>query len=703
MANASKYPALSDMIYFQWSTPTYSNPKLAAPISATATTITFTAPPLDENGVVVTEAFLMGIRNSDSYVETVLVPAGGLSVDGLTATGCVRGIRLLGLDWTTGDSSLAVEFDQDSAVFCNISGITQALHVAALQGTIATGGTGFTIGTEPGAGGETVTLYRTTTAGVKKGLFRWYVTSGKAEYSNDGTTWNSVDSATASNLVVVSGTDTTASNLQDKITVTNGTITITNPAGDENLNLDIHGNLADLIDDVTATATELNQLAGISASVTDTALNALVDGGSADAYHSHTYPSRTGIADESITTGQHIAEIPYGVEWYTQLTDTTTIALGDDDARRKYDIKFIPPKTISSWANLYLRMAEAVNGATATGDLTIRIETDNAGEPSGTLGHANATATVSQVTQRTWNTTQATRTIAWAGAVSLVKGTTYHLVIACSATQAANYIKIGVNSAYDENYCTFTRKTYSQTTGTWGGAVTNSTPYFWGDVSLGSKLVPTDANFGRRAFNYIGVSSGNYAADAAVTYYYDLVPASVLAAVPVAGSDYYISVTAGEISTSIPDNLYGQNFAYKVGKGSLNSSSTIDFKIETGLKKSWGSAAPTGAATTVHSFITWFNPSLVIVSGSYVSSATISHLTLRGIYNGTSNYSTVFMSDDGGAEGTSTNTDASFGGDDFAGAYWKGVGSGNTNAGFTYTVTKTSTPSDYSLMWEATA
>lgn len=414
------------------------------------------------------------------------------------------------------------------------------------------------------------------------------------------------------------------------------------------------------------------------------------------------YPTKTGIADESLTTGQHLAEIPYDCQWFTQLTEATLV-LGDNDARRKYSIKFTPPKTVTSWTLLYMRMAEQVNGATAIGDMTFRIETDNAGQPSGTLGHANATATVSQVTQRTWNTTFATRTITWAGAVSLTKGTVYHLVIAGSATDAANYLKIGVNSTYDENYCTFTRQTYDQGAGTWGNSVTNATPFFWADIALGAKLVPVDANFGRRIWNYVGVSSGNYSADAAVTYYYDIVPSTVLTSVPVEDSDYYIAEAVGTVSTTLPNNLYGQNFAYKVGKGVLTSSSTVDFKIETGVKKSWGTAQPTGSATTTHAFITWFSPSTVKFEGSYLSTANIIDYT-TGYFDGTNNYSTGSRITNGGAPiALGIYTSGSFGGTAAAGAYWNGVAGSRTLAGFNYVVTKTSTPSDYSLIWEATA
>ncbi len=67
------------------------------------------------------------------------------------------------------------------------------MMVEAMQGNIATGGAGITIGTEPGAGGETTTIYRTTTAGVKLGIFRWILGTGKTQYSNDGSVWVNIE------------------------------------------------------------------------------------------------------------------------------------------------------------------------------------------------------------------------------------------------------------------------------------------------------------------------------------------------------------------------------------------------------------------------------------------------------------------------------------------------------------------------------
>lgn len=233
MANATKYPTLSELVYFQWATPTSPNPRLAAPITSSATTITFTSAPLDSSGVKVTEAFLMGIRTSTGYVETVLVPAGGLSADGLTATGCTRGIKLEGYDYTAAGSGLAVAHDADDAVFCNITAVLQSVMVQAIQGNVATGGSNFIIGTDAAG---TVTISRSTGTGTYVGFLRW--TSSYAQYSNDGTTWVNISDVSASDIVKVSANDTTAGYLNGKLVAgSNVSFTENNDGGNETLTI----------------------------------------------------------------------------------------------------------------------------------------------------------------------------------------------------------------------------------------------------------------------------------------------------------------------------------------------------------------------------------------------------------------------------------------------------------------------------------
>lgn len=133
---ATSVPTASQLGFGQWSTPSAPAPRLASPIQAADTTITFTSAFLDHTGAVFSVDTLIGIERGDGYVETVRAIAGGWSVDGLTNTQIVRGIRLEGLDWTTGDATLASDFNQDSPCFGNISGVLQALNQAGLTAAI---------------------------------------------------------------------------------------------------------------------------------------------------------------------------------------------------------------------------------------------------------------------------------------------------------------------------------------------------------------------------------------------------------------------------------------------------------------------------------------------------------------------------------------------------------------------------------------
>lgn len=230
---ATKLPLLTALTYFDWSTPTAPNPKLAAPISATATTITFTSAPLDRSGTVITAGFVMGIKKANSYVEGVYVPAAGLSANGLTATGCVRGIRLDGLDYTTGDTTLATTHLQDEPVSCIIHPALQQILVNALQGVgdMATGGTDFVLGA--GAAG-TITIKRNN--GSALGFLRHNGTS--VQYSDAGSTWTNLSDISASDIVKVSSNDTTPGYLNGKLVAgSNITLTEGNDGGNETLTI----------------------------------------------------------------------------------------------------------------------------------------------------------------------------------------------------------------------------------------------------------------------------------------------------------------------------------------------------------------------------------------------------------------------------------------------------------------------------------
>lgn len=105
------------------------------------------------------------------------------------------------------------------------------------------------------------------------------------------------------------------------------------------------------------------------------------------------------------------------------------------DATTDYLAQGFQVDTTASCAYLNLLLIQVGT----TGNLTVRIETDTAGSPSGTLVDANATATITATdvaTTATWITVNFTT------AFTLTASTQYHIVIRPSATaNATNYIK----------------------------------------------------------------------------------------------------------------------------------------------------------------------------------------------------------------------------------------------------------------------
>lgn len=409
------------------------------------------------------------------------------------------------------------------------------------------------------------------------------------------------------------------------------------------------------------------------------------------------YPKETHVAWEALTADQAVALLPVEVEHFSQLTDVN-LALGNSNTQRKRYVKWIPSKS-GTMTDQKFRAAEAVNGATATGVLTFSLQTEGTpGEPSGTAV-TNATATFSQATQRTWTNTMGTRTATWAGSVSYTAGTTYYYVWEVAATDGTNYINIGCNSNYDEHYLAFTTGIYNLDTGTWGSTATNACPFFWGNTETvpgGYALVPTDADFAGRAWSFEGFAATTVAAQANCDVYYDLVPTSGRVG---DGKPYFLSSTVGAITQTKPGNLYDGNAAsYEIGY----ALSATKFKIRRGEKMYFGRLTPTGSATTTHQIIPWFSPKLMRISGSFLSTANILATTVSGIYDGTSNYREAFTVTNGSAPAVelSNTTSKSFG--NTIGATWEGVGSANTKVGLTYTMTKTSTPADYSALYTLT-
>lgn len=489
--------------------------------------------------------------------------------------------------------------------------------------------------------------------------------------------------------VKVSIDDTTSGLVEDKFVAgTNTTVSTNNAGGNETFQYNAAGTLASIVTDVTATSAEINQaLDGIDANVTAANLIALVGGGDVSGLHSHTASTRSFTALEAVAQGDALALISNEVKHFSQLTDAN-LALGDANARRRYAIKVTPTRTTNSLTTMRFRGKEINGGSTL--NLSISIQGDNAGEPDG-VTIANGAA--NNIAVSGWGTSYSDRTATWAASPTLTEGTPYWIVFSVDGTEAAEGIHLSVNSSHDENYNTFTRLTYDLDTATWGNSATNATPFFWFNSQedlLGVGVVKTDANHPNRTWNFIGFAKDVAAANASVAVYTDAVPGlSGLSR----RKNYYISTTAGEITTSKPNNRYNglsTTASYKIGRA-LDDGTTL--KIELGEKMIWHTES--GSATTATDFVTWFDLDRIEIWGGFASASTLQQG--MGVYDKTYSYCAYMASDDGGAETTGVDTNSTLGDGDSYPNRFAGAMSSVNDGGFTHTMTETGT-STYSYM-----
>ena len=116
------------------------------------------------------------------------------------------------------------------------------------------------------------------------------------------------------------------------------------------------------------------------------------------------------------------------ITWHESGNDTDKIVgdTGGTETAQSQGFQVTATTTIAA-AQVYLK-----KNAGTPGNITVRIETNNAGVPSGTLAHASATGTITAFTTASYGWVEVT----FAGTFSLTATTTYHLVLKTSA--AAN-------------------------------------------------------------------------------------------------------------------------------------------------------------------------------------------------------------------------------------------------------------------------
>lgn len=570
MANATALPTSSQLLTFQASRPTAQTPALQTALNATdvTSTVKLNGVLKDGAGAVCTGGILLGVKVGTGYTEHIWCPLAS-STDGQTFTACVRGIKLNGLDYTVGVSTNVVSHAGGEEVFLGVTAVLENLSRSALQGGIATGATGITFGTDSGS--ETVTLYRTTGAGTKVGFFRWSTTSSKAEFSNDGTTWTANSSVSASDLMVVSATDTTPGYLSDKL-VSGGGIdfNIVNAGGNETYNMILDltepglvpGTLAHLISDVTSTVTEVNRLSGISANVTAANLNTLTAGATsnADALHTHNGLTSSVAAIEAIdgsSTAKPIAILgnnykgvqvfpANGRTFFSTVTGTTR-ATGNIDAQAKRSQSFTITDALATSISIEsITILLEVVGAPAD-YCTLELSADVAGYPGTTiLGFATpisgASLTVNARPQK----------FTFASPVVVPSGTTIHWALrrsdvagAASALNAAAYYSLFDANA---NVGVGTSASYTASTLTWSGSTTTDFQcIIQYNLDYDGKAAIADGNtFPRTRLK--GFTTSNVAGGASIAMSTEIATGLSLTN----GAEYYLDTAQGVLTATAP-------------------------------------------------------------------------------------------------------------------------------------------------------
>jgi len=635
MSDATVLPTASQLRFFYYA----DKPKLDVGLTADSAddTIYVTVAPRDRDGAIITGSFLISVTNKAGKTERIWVPARttdgsgnvvtGVSTDGLSFLGCIRGIDPNGLDYTVGDTDFILALDGGSRVNCVIAAQSGELLRAAIQGLIATGGSGLILGTDAAG---TVTIYRSTGVGTYVGWIRFNIGNGKVEYSNNGSAWNTFDSVTASNLVVVTNSDTTPGNFYDKSASGTGiTRTVLNPGANEQLQFSVNGTLAALISDVTATATEINQaIHNIGASVTAAALTILTNGSNADAYHVHSSPKVNITAAEAINGSASSVPVALLGNSYKNLlfinaTGRTlfstaagaALAVGDVDARTRQAQSFARTDALATTITLEsLTTLLEIVGAPAD-NIYIEVCSDSAGVPGSVI--TNGTSNV--ISGGSLSTTMVPAKFTWATPPTLVSGTTYWFVVRRSgANDAANYYRLRTAGA--DVYSTFNAASYTASTTAWSTTSTDIQLFAQFNYNYGGKVCYADADAFPRA-NVYGFTSSNVAGSANAAVGVIGLMAGFSGLTP--GAYYWLSTTQGQITITPPSlgtTFNAGNSRFCVARALTTDTVEVLHDAEhllsiTDVYTSGNPMVETGAATaTVDLFIeTGFKPKKFVI------------------------------------------------------------------------------------------
>ena len=219
------------------------NPKLSQAIVSTDTVIKVTTAIQYPDGTIPTLPFVWVIKNAtNGKVETGYAPASALSADGKTIT--LTNINQRGInpsqdasgnvDFASGSSTRRFDHPQGSEFRISIHPLIYKMMEKVLQGAISNNAHDFIVGDGTAANNT----YSYSDTGGTKGLTRKNNATGKAQFSNDGTSWVNMDNAGIGVLAAGNAIDATAlaaGTVQVKPTAdTNVFVATSSGAGDQN-------------------------------------------------------------------------------------------------------------------------------------------------------------------------------------------------------------------------------------------------------------------------------------------------------------------------------------------------------------------------------------------------------------------------------------------------------------------------------------
>lgn len=572
MADATKIPPSALMKFFQWARPSDPNPRLAAPIDDDDTTLTFTSAPQDANGDVITGAFLMNVKNSSSYTELIYVPAGGMSADGLTATGCIRGVRISGIDYATGDTDFADSHGQDSPVGCAVNAVYENILQAWFAGTLASGGSGLIIGTDADG---TVTVSRSTGVGTSTGWIRWSTVTDKVEFADSAGVWVAISDTVSSVLFKNSVTDTTPGYNTDKNIAGDGiTRTQNNPGANENSQWSV--NASDLVSgdfglEVISNDIRVDLAAtpGLEFS-TGLKVKAKTGGGVIIGADGLEVSSSFG-GPLSMTVGENIdgSTTPKACFISKGVTASDTFPLQvqeteNDTDRDIYGVNYGAQTFTTGTYQTKLTRVDAmymkVTAGSVSGNISVSIyAVDGSSKPTGAaLGTQTFTANNVAATYLQWVT------FTFASEITVTPATEYAIVMTVIAGDASNYIEwqTGNGNVYSGGVAWVS----ADAGATWTSSANDFAFRCWGyEAQTSGRLYMSenDQPF-RGAFD--GYVTSNTTSGNAATFNIRGVQGSFVGVT--AGADYYVGATAGSVSTVVA--------GLKIGRGTSTTEISID-------------------------------------------------------------------------------------------------------------------------------